>query len=194
MTDGFPLSCLLPDKLDDVADQVRGQMCGDQKVEKMDLAWDYVGKEIHGALRAVLDCDLLGVIAKGWAGAAVLAEFADPAKHPPGERSMIELGEQAFKRGFEPMIGVSIAGCPCVELKFKLEVTGHLGGVKLTVLDGHVVGGQLGPSWASGELSYAGVALHPKSETRKLEIPSAFSFKAPGIAIPKIPSLSAVSA
>ncbi len=190
MADGLPLSALLPDRLDGVADRVKGSLCEDEKVGKMDLAWDFVGQEIHGALSSVLDCDLIGLLAKGWAEAATLSEYADPARHPPGERSVVELGEHDFSREFEPVIAVTVASCPCVELRFTFALTAHVGGVKLAILDGHVTGGEFGPSWASGELSYAGVPLHPKSETKKLTIPGDFAFAAPGIPIPRLPSLS----
>lgn len=188
MADGLPLSALLPDRLDGVAEQVRGQMCSDEKVAKMDLAWDFIGDELHGALKSVLDCDLIGVVAKGWAEAAALSDYADPARHPPGERSVVEIGEHDFNRDFEPVVGVTVASCPCVELRFKFALTAHLGGAKLSIMDGHILGGTLGPSWASAQLSYAGVPLHPASETKKCAIPGTFAFEAPGIAIPKLPS------
>lgn len=194
MAEGLPLSALLPDRLDGVAEQVKGQLFSDEKVEKMDLAWDLIGEELHGALKSVLDCDLIGVVAKGWAEAAALSDYADPVKHPPGERSVVEISEHDFHRNFEPVVGVTIASCPCVELRFKFALTAHLGGVKLSILEGHILGGTLGPSWASAQLSYAGVPLHPVSETRKCTIPGRFSFEAPGIAIPKLPSLSRPSA
>ncbi|MCY7338559.1 MAG: hypothetical protein LH465_01145 [Sphingomonas bacterium] len=190
MAEGLPLSALLPDRLDGVAERVKGQLCENEQVGGMDLAWDFIGKEIHGALSSVLDCDLIGVLAKGWAEAAALSDYADPAKHPPGERSVVELGEHDFSREFEPVIGVTVASCPCVELRFTFALTAHVGGVKLAILDGHVTGGELGESWASAELSYAGVPLHPKTETNKLAIPGAFTFDAPGIPIPRIPSLT----
>ena len=88
MADGLPLSALLPERLDGVAERVKDQLCEDEKVGGMDLAWDFIGKEIHGALSSVLDGDLIGVLAKGWAEAAALSDYADPAKHPPGERSV----------------------------------------------------------------------------------------------------------
>ena len=188
MADGLPLSALLPERLDGVAERVKDQLCEDEKVGGMDLAWDFIGKEIHGALSSVLDGDLIGVLAKGWAEAAALSDYADPAKHPPGERSVVELGEHDFNREFEPVIGVTVASCPCIELRFTFALTAHVGGVKLAILDGHVTGGEMGESWASAELSYAGVPLHPASETKKIAIPGAFSFALPGIAIPRLPS------
>lgn len=194
MADGLPLSALLPDRLDGVADQVKSRLCSDDKVERMDLAWDLIGDELHGALKSVLDCDLIGVVAKGWAEAAALSDYADPARHPHGERSVVEIGEHDFQRDFEPVVGVTIASCPSVELRFKFVLTAHLGGAKLSILDGHILGGTLGPSWASAQLSYAGVPLHPVGETRKCAIPGSFSFEAPGIAIPQLPSLSRPSA
>ena len=95
------------------------------------------------------------------ASSATLAAFADPAKHPPGERSVVELGEHELKRELQPVIAVTIAPCPCIELKFLFALTAHIGGVRLSIVDGHIVGGDLGELWASAQLSYEGTPLHP---------------------------------
>ena len=64
MAEPVTLADLLPEKLDSVADQVRDRMCDDEQIGGMKLAWDYVGKELHKALKSVLDRDLLDVLGK----------------------------------------------------------------------------------------------------------------------------------
>lgn len=186
MAKSVTLADLLPDKLDSVADSVRDRMCDNEEIGGMKLAWGYVGKELHEALKSALDCDLLEVFGKSWAGFSELASFADPARHPPGERSVVELGAHELKRELHPVIAVTIAPCPCVELKFLLELTANIGGVRLSIRDGHITGGDLGELWASAQLSYEGTPLHPAQESARVGVPGEFAFTAPGIKIPPI--------
>ena len=186
MTQSIPLSALLPDKLDSVAEQVRERMCDNEDVRGMKLAWDYIGKELHKALKSVLDRDLLEVLGTMWAGFSEIAALADPARHPPGERSVVALGEHELKRELQPVIAVTVGPCPCVELKFVFALTAHIGGVRLSVVDGHIVGGDLGELWASAQLSFEGTPLHPPRESAKIAIPAEFDFAPPGIKIPRL--------
>jgi hypothetical protein len=186
VAEGVRLSALLPERLDSVAEQVRTRLCDDKQVSGMKLAWDFIGDQLLDALKSVLDCDLLEVLAGAWARAAPLAALADPDKHPPGERSVIELGKHDVSRELKPVIAVTVASCPCVELNFLLVVAAHVGGVRLSVVDGHIVGGDLGELWASVQLSFEGVPLHPPTESAKVAIPGEFHFAPPGIAIPRL--------
>jgi hypothetical protein len=180
------LAALLPERLDGAAEQAREALCADENVRGMGLAWDYVGSQLQGALKSALDCDLVEVLAKGWAGARALAEYGDAQKHPPGERSVVDLGAHDVSREVHPVVAVTIGSCPCVELKFTLAIAAHFSGLKLTVGDGHILSGAPGEAWASGQLSYNGVPLHKAGESRKVALPGQFVFAAPGIAIPRI--------
>ena len=192
MADRVPLSALLPQKLDSVAERVRSRLCEDEQARGLKLAWDFVGTQLNDALKSVLDCDLLDILGGVWAQAAPLADFADPDKHPPGERSLVELGAHELTRELNPVIAVTIGPCPCVELAFTFTLTANIGGVRLAIVDGHIVGGDLGELWASGELSYQGVPLHPAQESRRIELPGEFAFAPPGIAIPRLARPAAV--
>jgi hypothetical protein len=182
------MSDLLPERLDKVAEEARKTLCENEDIGCMKLAWDYVGTELQGALKSALDCDALSVFAKTWAAADKLSDYSDPAKHPPGERSVIELGAHEIKRELEPVVAVTVGSCPCIELKFTFAVTGSFGGVKLSVMNAHITGGSPGEAWASGQLSYNGVPLHQPAESRKLPLPGTFEFAAPGIPIPRLHS------
>ena len=183
-TDRPTLGALIPERLDSVAEQVRARLCEDQEIGGMKLAWDFIGKELHTVLKSVLDCDLLEILGQAWAKAAPIAALADPDKHPPGERSVVELGEHDISRELNPVIAVTVGPCPCIELSFTFELTAHVGGVRLAIADGHIVGGDLGELWASAQLSYEGTPLHPPQESAKVAIPGDFSFAPPGIKIP----------
>ena len=186
MVEGIPLHALLPARLDSLADEVKARLCEDEQVGGMKLAWDFIGTELGNSLKSVLDCDVLEVLAGAWAKAAPLAELADPVKHPPGERSLVELGGHDVKREFHPVVAVTVGSCPCVELSFTLTLAAHVGGVRLSIVDGHIVGGDLGEVWASAQLSYEGTPLHAPAESRKLELPAEFRFDPPGIALPRL--------
>lgn len=177
------LGDLVPDQLDSMAERVQTKLCDNQEIGGMKLAWDFIGSELQNALKSVLDCDLIEVLGGAWAKAAPLAEFADPDKHPPGERSVVELGEHDVSRELNPVIAVTIGSCPCVEFNFTLAFAAHVGGVRLAMVDGHIVGGDLGELWASGQLSYEGVPLHPAQESTRIGVPGKFSFAPPGIKI-----------
>ena len=186
MPDKLKLSELLPARLEGVGERARAAICENEEISGMGLAWDYVGSQLEAALKATLDCDALGLFAKGWASLQLLAEYADPAKHPPGERSVVELGAHEISREVHPVIAVTVGSCPCIELKFTFTVSGQFGGVKLTINDGHVVGGALGDAWASGQLSFNGVALHPAAESSRTALPGEFTLASPGVAIPRL--------
>ena len=189
MPKSITLGQLLPDKLDSVGDRARERMCDDKDIGRMKLAWGYIGKELNKALKSALDHDLLDVLGKSWAQFSELAAFADPAKHPPGERSVVELGEHQIERELHPVIAVTVAPCPCVELKFLLALSANISGVRLSIADGHIVGGDLGELWAKAQLSYEGTPLHAPRESAKVGVPGEFTFEAPGIQIPRITSL-----
>ena len=186
MAERVPLYALIPARLDSMVEQVKARLCEDEQVSGMKLAWDFIGGELGNALKSVLDSDLLEILASAWAKAAPLAELADPAKHPPGERALVELGGHEVNRDFHPVIAVTIGSCPCVELNFTLALAANVGGVRLSIVDGHIVGGDLGEVWASAQLSFEDTPLHAPAESRKLALPAAFSFDPPGIALPRL--------
>ena len=185
MAESVKLSALLPDRLDTLAERARARLCEDKQVGGMKLAWGYVGGRLRDALVDALDCDVLEVVAKGWASAASLSEFGDESRHPAGERSVVELGEHEVGRELSPVISVTIGKCPCVDLEFTLALNAKFGGVKLALQDGHIVGGETGDASASAQLSFQGVPLHDPAESPTLPLPGSFSFAAPGIPIPR---------
>ena len=90
MADGLKLSALLPDRLDAVGAQARQRLCENEDVGAMTLAWDYIGDELSGALGQALDCDLMEVLAKGWARRGFARRF-----RRPGETSRRESGRSS---------------------------------------------------------------------------------------------------
>ena len=183
MAETLSLADLLPGRLESLAERARTTLSQDQQVAGMKLAWGYVSSQLQQALRSTLDVPAIEALASGWSTAARLAEYADADRHPPGERSVVELGEHELVQEFKPVVAVTIGSCPCIELDFSLAVTAKFGGVKLAIADGHIVGGETGDAWASGQLSLHGVPLHEPMDSNKVALPGAFEFTQPGLPI-----------
>lgn len=186
MADILKLNALLPERLDEVGQRARQKLCENENVGGMRLAWDYIGSQLNSALGEALDCDVMEVLAKGWASADLLADFANSGTQSAGGRSVVELGAHEISRELKPVIAVTIGSCPCVEIEFGFTVSAHFGGVQLSIVNGHITGGQAGEGWASAQLSCEGVPLHDAAETRKLPIPATFQFDEPGVPIPAL--------
>ncbi|HEX8261786.1 MAG TPA: hypothetical protein VF547_02815, partial [Allosphingosinicella sp.] len=117
---GITVADLLPDRFDGLEEQVKARLADDGDTGAGKLAWDLIGAEIEGALRSVLDCDLIEALAGAWKSARALQDYADPAKHPPGEASVVHLGERKVERELHPVVGVTIGARECMELRFTL--------------------------------------------------------------------------
>jgi hypothetical protein len=170
---------LLPERLTGLEERVKEQMSEDPDVGKTKLAWNLIGSEVERALRAVLDCDLIDTLAKGWTGALGVREYGDPARHEPGETAVVHLGEQEFVRDLHPVIGVTIAGCDCMELRFTLSLAVNFSGLALSIRAPYITGGAAGEAHVSAQLYYGEVALHPAQESRKIELPGRFGLGSP---------------
>ena len=109
MAERVKLNALLPAELDSVGERARLKLCENQDIGGMKLAWGYIGGELQKALAQALDCDLMEMLARGWAQADLLAEFADSARHPAGERSIVEIGAHDYSRELKPVIAVTLA-------------------------------------------------------------------------------------
>jgi hypothetical protein len=170
---------LLPERLTGLEDRVKEQMSGDPELGKTKLAWDLIGSEVERALRSVLDCDLIDTLAKAWTGALSVCEYGDPSKHEPGETAVLHLGEQEFERELHPVIGVTIAGCECMELRFTLSLMVHFSGLALSIRAPYIIGGAAGDAHASAQLSYNELPLHPAQESRRIALPGRFDLGSP---------------
>jgi len=186
MDEGIKLSELLPDHFEHLGEESRKELSNDPEISKMSLAWDYIESQLDAEIRDVLDGDVFVLLGKAWASAKELADYADPAKHPPGVRELLKFGDHDFKKVLNPTVDVTVGECPICRLKFTLTLTGSFSGLYLGIRDGHVVDGRSGDAWASAQLSYAGVPLHKKKETEKFKLPGSFKFPVPGIPIPRM--------
>lgn len=184
--DGLKLSALLPDNLERASKEAILDLQSRENVGCLKVAWNLVDGQLQKALQGALDYDVLELVGEAWAKARLLSEFADPKKHPPGERSVVPIGGREFSREVYPTLSVQVGSCPCVDLKFTFAVSAHLGGVELIVSDAHIRGGNLGEAWVSAQLSYNKIPLHDQAESKKIRLDGDFNFPGDGIEIPKL--------
>ena len=177
------LKDLLPERLDGLSGRVRGHLSESDQAECAKVAWNSVGPQLKAALEQALDCDLMPVIAKAWKSSQLLAQYGDPEKHPPGERSVVELCGHELTRELKPVLTVTVGPCPPIELQLTLAVSASFDGVRLVIVDGHIIGGDLGTATASAQLSLNGQPLHDPAESRPAPLPGRFAFDPPGIAL-----------
>ncbi|TMJ19981.1 MAG: hypothetical protein E6G92_09555 [Alphaproteobacteria bacterium] len=147
------------------------------------LAWDFIADEASGVLRGLLDCDLIALLAQGWAKANAIRAYADPAKHPPGETAIVHLAEHEFVREVHPVLKVSVAGCPPFSMRFTLALTAKVRGLALSIESGHILAGSAGDASVSAQLKYGACDLTDAKESRKVALPGRFVFT-PSIPIP----------
>lgn len=176
---GLRVGDLLPERFDGLEEQVKAQLTADPEAGTSKLAWDLIGSEVEGALRSVLDCDLIETLAKAWTTARALQDYADPAKHPPGEASVVHLGEREVERELHPVVAVTIGQCECMELRFTLCLAATFSGLALSIRAPYITGGSAGDLKVSAQLKYGKVALHEAQESRKIELPGRFALAAP---------------
>ena len=182
---GVKLGDLLPDDLESAGGRAVEELKSRENIGCLSVAWDLVDGQLQGALRSALDCDLLEVLAECWATSRLLAEYADPAKHPPGSSSVVLIGGRDVTRKVHPVVKVEVGSCPCVDLRFTFAVTAHFSGVKLIISGGRIRGGSLGDTSVSAELSYEDVPLHSPAESKKLSLGGDFTLPGEGVRIPR---------
>jgi hypothetical protein len=181
---------LLPASLAPMDDVLKQVLCKNPDIGPRTLAWGFVGSEATDALRNVLDCDVFELVAQGWCVAKELQEYSDPARHPPGERSIVYLGKHSFVKTVHPVLDVMVESTRCASLRFTLELAANFRSVALSISDGRITGAGAGDGDVGIELKYGEVTLLAK-ETRKVPFPARIDFKAPGLLIARAPETKA---
>ena len=177
---------LLPASLASMDDLMKQALCKDSDIRPRTLAWGFIGSEATDALRSVLDCEVFELVAQGWCVAKELREYSDPARHPPGERSIVYLGKHSFVKTVHPVLDVTIESIKCPSLRFTLELAANFRSVALSITGGCITGAGAGDGDVGIQLKYGDATLLDK-ETRKVPFPARIDFKAPGLLISRSP-------
>lgn len=156
----------------------------DPALHNIRLAWEYVRGPLEEALRGLLDCRVIDLLAEVWLKARSLQDYAHPPRHPPDETWTVHLAEHRFEHQIHPVLKVSVAAFPPVELRFTLVLSAQVRGLALRIRGGHVLGGSAGDVTVSAQLKYRAINLTEKQESEKMKLPGTFEFAEPGLEIP----------
>jgi hypothetical protein len=179
---GIKVADLLPKRLA-LGPAVAEAMRGEPEACPPGLALDFVAERAGDALQGLLDCDVVELLAQGWAKARALQAYADPAQHPPGETAIVHLGEHKLVREVHPQLEIAVAGCPPVTLRFTLALAAQVRGLALSIESGHIVAAAPGDAAVSAQLKYGEVALTDEKQSKTMKLPGRFVFT-PSIPIP----------
>jgi hypothetical protein len=174
---------LLPERLA-LGPAVEQAMRDDPEAGGLGLAWDFIGERAEEALRGLLDCDLIELLAQGWLKARALQDYADPAKHPPGETAIVHLAEHKFVHELHPVLEVAVSGCPPVPIRFTIALAASFRGLALSIADGHIQAVAPGDASVSAQLKYGAVKLTDEQQSKQMKLPGRHVFAAPGLRIP----------
>ena len=183
MTDetAFTVRDLLPSRLDRLDEVLQNELGKEEGVGA--LAWDVVESQATDAIASALDCDPFEVLARGWAVARNLHEYADASKHPRRERSVVHLGKHPMTVTMHPVLKYRIGPVASPPLRFTLELTAEFESVALSIKDGHITGIGSGECYVSAQLKYRDVKLHPEQQSRHVKLPGYLKFNVPGVPI-----------
>lgn len=179
---GYPVRNLLPTSLPRMDSVMKQELSKDSRIDPRKLAWGFIGSEATDAVRSVLDCDVFELLAQGWCMAEKLQEYSDPARHPPGERSIVYLARHSFVKTVHPVLEVTIDPAQCASLRFTLELAASFRSVALSIADGRITAVGAGDVDIGVRLKYGNATLLDK-ESRKLPLPARIDFNAPGLRI-----------
>jgi len=179
---GIKVADLLPEQLV-LGPAVEEAMQGDPAACPPGLAWDFIAGQAADALRSLLDCDVIELLAQGWAKARALQAYADPAQHPPGEMAIVHLAEHKFVREIHPVLQVAVAGCPPVSLRFTIALAAQVRGLALSIEGGHIRSAVAGDASVSAQLKYGAAKLTDEKQSGKVALPGRHVFT-PSIPIP----------
>jgi hypothetical protein len=174
---------LLPERLQ-LGPAVEAAMREDPAAGGLGLAWDFIGERADGALRGLLDCDLFELLAQGWLKARALQDYADPAKHPPGETAVVHLAEHKFVRELHPVLEVAVSGCPPVPIRFTVALAAQFRGLALSIADGRIKAVAPGDASVSAQLKCGAIELTDEKQSQSVKLPGRHVFAAPGLKIP----------
>jgi len=141
--------------------------------------WKHVGGEMESvALDKLNALSVAGVLAQGWATAQELHEYADPARHPAGERSVIPLGNKKTKHPYKLQVDLMAAGKKVATLELEITFEFAVQALELGVVDGCIESIALGQLEVSATVECEGKQLKELS-LRKFDVPGEHHFEHP---------------
>jgi hypothetical protein len=131
----------------------------------------------------VLNIDAFELIAKAWASARELHEYANTTDHPPGHVEIVHLGEHTLTTGVHPVLQITIAGHKLKPMRFSLILTARFQSAALSIRDGAIIAVAPGDGSATAVLKYHDLDLHKPLPLKTLHLPALKTFD-PGLRLP----------
>ncbi len=101
--------------------------------------WSVAASEILGALREKLNTPLGEILGGVWSKYADFLEYADPKRHPAGERSVVPLVKHTISYEKTPHVDVLAGGKKLGSIDFTVNLALTLHGANVAVQDGRFV-------------------------------------------------------
>jgi hypothetical protein len=137
----------LPKALEGVSGKtIRKQLQSTKQI----AAWQMIGGRANEEVLRLLDADLVPMLMGVWGKYRVLAEFADPKRHPPEEINEVALADHTFSATYRPHIQIVVDGVGRGSIPFKLTVEATVQAVLLTVQAGRIT--EIGSGSCSGKV------------------------------------------
>jgi len=127
------------------------------------IPWSAVKETIGEKVAELLDVSLLDVISSGWKKLAEVMEYADTAKYPPRETSLVPLVEHKVKSEHHPYIEVLVKGSPVGKVQFDIQLTLTIEGLVLRIENAMIKSIQAGTLKGKGSIALGGSTLAEKS-------------------------------
>ena len=144
--------------------------------------WSVVGARATEAVRGVLDCDVFEQLARAWAKARELKEYAHPSKHPADQEFTEFLGDHTLVAKMHPVVEIGLRGYGKTRLRFTLELSAKIHTAELRILGGRIVAIGAGEGLVAVQLKYRNVKLHDELESVAAKLSQPFVLS-PGLAI-----------
>lgn len=120
---------------------------------------DGVVDEIVERVRTLFGRPLPEILAGAWEKSAEIQEFCDPAKHPPGEASVVELAEHTVAWSDEPVVEVVFNPLATVQIRILLKAEATLAAGALVIQDATFKKLRTGKVDVAASLAVQGVEL-----------------------------------
>lgn len=161
MTDtGITISQLLNVAADDLRDTLRDHVREHAARANFPATLlGFVAEEAAEAVAGQLRVDVFELVFKAWAAVEELREYADPAKHPPGESAVVQWGKCRIRapQAIDIRLGLAGISLPVLRLTIALEAEFH--SLALTIRDGAIRRLSPGTASASVALKYRDAIL-----------------------------------
>ena len=138
----------------------------------------FVAEEAAAAVDKVLDRDVFELVFKAWAAVRELHEYADPSKHPPGERAVVRWGKCSLQAPQNVDIKLGAAGVRLPVLRLTIDLAAEFDSLALTIQGGAIRKITPGAARASVGLKYLKTTLIKPRKTPELTFEHGVEFAA----------------